>query len=464
VYEFSQGQYDKAVATLLAALAAAGLRQAVARAADPPPARPAALALGLLLLAGPAAVAGDTPHFNALPVGGPAVDPPPVWAIPPDERVVEAFDLAADVPPLAAEFWAAGTGVQELWARGITGKGVTVGVVDTGVQADHPLLAGRVGKARDFTGSGPADRNAHGTHCVGVVATVAPGATVNSYKALGDDGSGSDLAIARAVDAAVADGCQVVSLSLGSDRPGPYSGPAVDRALKAGVVVVAAAGNSGRAGVGYPGAHPGVLCVAAVDGRLKVADFSSRGRRLDVAGYGVHVRSTVPGSRTGTMSGTSMACPNVAGQAAVALSAKRVAPADLRRLCQETAEDLAPAGFDADTGHGFARVANLVGKLLPPADDAAEARYRDAVAAVRAGRPVVLAVGVPGPAEFVTIYEFPAGFKGIRAGVYDCFLSGGGPVMLRRPDPAPMPARLAPPVFAWPARPACPGGNCPWRR
>ena len=144
-----------------------------------------------------------------------------------------------------------------------TGAGATVAIVDSGVQADHPDLAGRIGPGYDFVDhdATPQDGDGHGTHVTGIIGaasgngvgieSVAPGATLMPVRVLGDDGGGNIDDVARGIDWAREHGADVINLSLGSDVPlvgaagGDSFDAAIRRAIAAGIVVVAAAGNNG---------------------------------------------------------------------------------------------------------------------------------------------------------------------------------------------------------------------------
>jgi subtilisin len=236
------------------------------------------------------------------------------------------------------------------------GKGVTVGVVDTGVTA-HPdlVIAGGAntvpGENRnDFGDNG---RN-HGTHVAGIIAArgtppkglrgVAPGVTLRAYRVFGKgQGSASSFAIAKAVDVAIADKCDLINMSLGSNQPDPVIAAAVEDARAAGAVCIVASGNNDRSPVSYPAAEDMAVAVSAI-GRKKtfpssaaaadevaapfgtdknnfIALFSNVGPQIDLTGPGVAIMSTVPGGYA-EISGTSMACPAATGAAARALTSK----------------------------------------------------------------------------------------------------------------------------------------------
>ncbi|MGH8906455.1 MAG: S8 family serine peptidase [Egibacteraceae bacterium] len=226
---------------------------------------------------------------------------------------------------------------------GHTGQGIRVAVLDTGIALDHPDYAGRVVESQSFVpGEDVQDGNSHGTHCVGTsCGSVSPanvrrygvayGADIFAGKVLGNAGSGSDTYILAGIEWAIANGCRVISMSLGANirRPSAAYDTVGRRALAAGSLIIAAAGNNASRGLGNPGFvgmpanSPSIMAVGALDNQLRVANFSAQsnpvdGGQIDIAGPGVAVFSSVPmATRHGTKNGTSMATPHVAGIAAL---------------------------------------------------------------------------------------------------------------------------------------------------
>ncbi|RQX01299.1 S8 family serine peptidase, partial [Micromonospora inaquosa] len=240
-------------------------------------------------------------------------------------------------------------GAPTAWAAGRDGAGVKVAVLDTGVDATHPDLVGRIAEAQDFSGSGSArDGHGHGTHVASTIAGsgaasdgkrkgVAPGARLLVGKVLDDAGSGYSSSIIAGMEWAAHSGAKVVSMSLGgdpTDGTDPMSQAVNDLTAETGALFVVAAGNSGAARtVGAPGAAAAALTVGAVDRADNLAEFSSRGPRLGdnglkpeitAPGVGI-VAARAAGTTMGTpvddayttASGTSMATPHVAGAAAI---------------------------------------------------------------------------------------------------------------------------------------------------
>jgi type VII secretion-associated serine protease mycosin len=256
---------------------------------------------------------------------------------------------------------------EDTWATQV-GTGVTVAVVDSGVDKTHPDLAGQVLPGTDFVapGDGSADGHGHGTHVGGIIAAVAnngigvaglsPGVKLLPVRVLDNTGAGWSSDTAAGIVWAVDHGAQVINLSLGGPSPTTVGQQAVDYAVAHGVVVVAAAGNGRATGnqVNYPAAYAGVVGVAATDRTDATASFSNTGAYVDIAAPGVGIASTYPGGGYANMSGTSMATPYAAAAAALVKSANPSLGSDaVTAVLEQSALDLAPAGRDDASGYGL---------------------------------------------------------------------------------------------------------------
>ena len=216
-----------------------------------------------------------------------------------------------------------------------TGRGVTVAILDTGIDPTHPSLravyAGGVDlvdhdddptemhEGVDSNGDGYADgAYGHGTHVAGIIHLVAPEARLLAVRVLDEDGVGNLLRVVAGVRWAIQQGAKVINLSLGSLRHSEAVERALEDAESRGIVVVVADGNWGSdTPVEFPASSPSVVAVAAVDADGNAADFSSYGANVALAAPGVAIRSTYPGGDFRLWSGTSMSAPFVAGACAL---------------------------------------------------------------------------------------------------------------------------------------------------
>jgi subtilisin family serine protease len=162
----------------------------------------------------------------------------------------------------------------------------------------------------------------HGTMVAGILAVVAPDAMIMPLRAFDDRGCGSIYNIAKAVRYAVNHGAQVINMSFGVSGDGHTLKNAIADAVKAGVTVVASAGNDNSAVPQYPAAYPGVLAVAATDPADVKAPFSNFGPTIFVSAPGINIISAYPGGYYAELSGTSFSAPMVAGEAALLRSEK----------------------------------------------------------------------------------------------------------------------------------------------
>jgi subtilisin family serine protease len=319
-----------------------------------------------------------------------------------EPRAVEAAEAAQTAWGIAA------VGADR---SGFTGEGVTVAVLDTGIDAGHPAFAGVELIQKDFSGSGDGDGNGHGTHCAGTIfgrdvdgtrIGVARGVRRALIgKVLGSDGRGGSEMIFAAITWAIENDADVISMSLGLDFPGMVAAMVGDgvppdlatsialegyrgnlrmfdalmqmvraRAAFGGeVVVVAAAGNESQREVqedyeiaaGLPAAAEGIIAVGAAQesaGGFRIADFSNT--LPQITGPGVNILSAKAGGGLRALSGTSMACPHVAGVAALTWEEVRGSPVPaaarsvLARLLARARRDVFAPGVEvADRGSGM---------------------------------------------------------------------------------------------------------------
>ncbi|UCC43526.1 MAG: S8 family peptidase [Candidatus Zixiibacteriota bacterium] len=206
----------------------------------------------------------------------------------------------------------------------VTGGGVKIGVLDGGVDLDHPAFEGSVVSGYDYVdvdavaNDEPGGANSgHGTFVSGVIHLVAPSAQIVAYRVTDVDGEADGFVVAEAILQAIADGCKVINLSLVSTADHEAIAEAVDYAKQNNVIVVAAAGNEPLGEAHYPASDPNVLAVAAIDSVSLLADFSSFGDYIDVCAPGTEVYSPYRDEGYAWWGGTSFAAPFVSGQAAL---------------------------------------------------------------------------------------------------------------------------------------------------
>lgn len=232
------------------------------------------------------------------------------------------------------------------------GQGAVVAVIDTGITRNHPDLAGVV--LGGFNALDPKkpdawdDDQGHGSHVAGTIAGkrdgkgvvgVAPMAKLYAVKVLDADGNGGYSSVIAGIEWAVKKGAKVANMSLGADEGSEALKRAVAAASKAGMTIVAAAGNGGGA-VGFPASYPETLAIGASDVKDAVAEFSSRGPEVDFIAPGVDVKSVKMEGGYEELSGTSMATPHVAGLAALAVARGAASPAAVRAMLRKAATPL----------------------------------------------------------------------------------------------------------------------------
>mgnify|MGYP002507981076 CR=1 FL=1 len=280
---------------------------------------------------------------------------------------------------------------------GLTGKGVKIGIVDSGIDAKHPDL--KITGGVSFVGSKTdyRDTNGHGTHVAGVIGArdnnigiigVAPEAELYAIKVIGESGLGNQSDVVQGIEWAMEKKLDILNLSITTTKKSTVMEAALNDAYQQGLILVAASGNSltgftEPVEVLYPARFSSVIAVGAVDQQFKKASFSYYGNALEFVAPGTDILSTVPTNLTAdpyaTSDGTSMAAPFVSGIAALykeaypQLSNKRI-----RTLMQTNSIDLGPVGKDRHYGYGLIQAPKTV-KDIVFADVATNAWHEQAI-------------------------------------------------------------------------------------
>lgn len=216
----------------------------------------------------------------------------------------------------------------EAWDVTTGSNQVTIAILDTGVDLDHPDLVSKIISSVDFSNSGTTDDvYGHGTHVAGIAAAMTNNSigvtglsyrcTIMNVKVLDNNGMGAYSWIASGIIWAADNGARIINLSLGAPYASSALEDAVNYAWSKGVVVVAAAGNNGNTAPSYPAYYTNCIAVAAADANDARASWSNYGNWVDVAAPGVSIYSTLKDNSYGYLSGTSMASPHVAGLTAL---------------------------------------------------------------------------------------------------------------------------------------------------
>jgi len=319
----------------------------------------------LVPIATPAATAATPAATAALPPAPPAPpEPPPPPVVPDDPKLSQQWHL-----PKVSAF--------DAWGIVQGSPGVVIAVLDSGVRGDHADLDAQFAWGDDpYAGdSDPSDAHGHGTHVIGLaaaetgnglgVAGASYGCRFAAYRC--GNASFPTSTLVLAIDAAVAAGAQVLSMSWGSSYDNPALRSALQRAHDAGCVLVAAAGNDGATTPFYPAAWDIVVGVASSAPNDGPSSFTNRGPWVSVAAPGQAMVSTLLGGGYGAMSGTSMACPVVAGLAGLLYSQlggvrSQSHAASVRQAIESSAHDVG-----SWVAHGRVDFAAAVASLAPPA-------------------------------------------------------------------------------------------------
>lgn len=303
---------------------------------------------------------------------GPEINPPIVMDSPDDpDPTIPAYVRGMAIESQAVEalqpLGIKLTGAKKLHNEGLTGKGVKVAVIDSGVEVRHEGFNGKVVQQTWFRDGSSLMEDDHGTHVAGTIHMMAPEAEIYDYRVFGAKGMGVTNAIVASIDEAIEDGCDIINLSLGGPSRSFAMWRAIRKAHREGVLIVAAAGNGGDDNPlttenMWPANFAQSMSIAAVskEDDLPVAYFSNSNGQVDYAGIGVDVVSFRPDGEYHKMSGTSMASPHVCGFI-TALMTKGGAYSDIikdDRTCRALLNekfviDIGTKGSDVMTGLGF---------------------------------------------------------------------------------------------------------------
>ena len=267
------------------------------------------------------------------------------------------------------------------------GKGIKVALLDSGVNQNHPMLAGVTVIEKDClpkTSSESASiNNAHGTAVASVIASstesysgVAPGCEILSYRVIDGTGKTDSYTVASAIVNAVQDGADLINLSLGGEQGSEVLKQAVSFAIANGDPLIAAVGNDGIGLVNSPAAYDGVIGVTSVGLSGRVSNFSNFGAGVDLAAPGTGVLVAWDSSEMANFSGTSISSAIVAGAVAMELSKfPSLSPTDVSNLIQKFSNDAEKPGFDSISGYGVLSLSRLENKNNPSYSDPALVGY-----------------------------------------------------------------------------------------
>lgn len=276
---------------------------------------------------------------------------------------------------------------QQGWAKARANSGITVAVLDSGVDVNHPDLKNRLVQGTNTVNplKSSRDDDGHGTHVAGIIGATnnngtgvtgvagIPGIKIMPVKVF-DGAGGSDVSISDGIIWAADHGARVINMSFGSYFQSDVLNDAIDYAYDKGVVLVAAAGNWASQDISYPAALAKVIAVSATDKNDSLADFSSYGPQIDVCAPGYEIYSTFwdkyKGSTYTELSGTSMASPMVAGLAALLLAKNpNLTNEEVRQIIEVSAVDLGDPGWDTKFGHGRINLDKALSMSLAPKED-----------------------------------------------------------------------------------------------
>jgi hypothetical protein len=237
------------------------------------------------------------------------------------------------------------------------GDGVTVAIIDTGIAA-HPALAGRI-RHFDLTDDQSPELNGHGTAVASLIAGqdrtapgVAPSSNLLDIRVADAEGNSSSFQLAEGILTAVAEGAEVINISMGSFGDSPLVRRAVEQATAKGIVIVASSGNEGYTSPTFPAGYPDVVAVGGVGADGSLLGFSNIGDQIDITAPGLAINAAWPGEKYISFSGTSASAPLAAGSVAGGMSELNLSATNSRDLMLELANESGPPGADVYYGNG----------------------------------------------------------------------------------------------------------------
>lgn len=246
-------------------------------------------------------------------------------------------------------------GVPELHEIGLMGDNEVIGIIDSGARPDQYKSSRNFVKEEDLE-----DRNGHGTHVTSIIKNIIPVSEIHVAKAMNRGGGGRAVDVVQAIYWLIESGCMTINGSFAfNTAPIPEFDEAIQYGVDRGVLFCFASGNEGASNVSFPGAKDNVFGVGAVDNNLNLAHFSNTGSALDLVAPGVRIMGEMPDFSKAAMSGTSQACPHVAGMLALyrQYRAREGVVVDFYvaydRISKMSVKDLGNAGMDNSFGHGL---------------------------------------------------------------------------------------------------------------
>ncbi len=252
------------------------------------------------------------------------------------------------------------------WATTV-GEETSVAILDTGVDINHPDLAGKVPYDVQLDALDQIDLIGHGTQVAGIIA-----ANTNNYKGIAgiawnakiipigitsEDGEASISTVISALEKAYENGAKIVQISLGTNQYSKFLEDAIKSAQNRGILIVSTAGNSGTNEIRYPAAFDGVIGVGAVDRENKIESYSTTGNHVTLVAPGSFIYTTSPDSSYATVSGTSFAAPQVTGAATLVWSiAPHLSSGEVREILIQSADELGEEGNDIVYGYGLLNI------------------------------------------------------------------------------------------------------------